>query len=433
MNDVCFYQAWRACDQQNIDSVMEFVRSSAGILLAAIVSSLAKQAHQQEIAEQVLADSYCLFALNTARFAKLDEKALQTIFFEILARRLSLSQQTLAKHAAASQPGEESDSIILQKMPNPQGIAPSRVSALSLLEGVRGADKIEYSKTWMSQLELRLRYYLDLAPNGYAGSGEAIYPGTFDSRYKWQVRLNRVKMKIILALRQSLVSPLVSGWLKLVSLTKIGRRWLIGKGLPRLWATQNFAEDLTLSIDPLKITKMAALKRPVRKQLKQRFLWDGDWDEQVEPFVENDRYVFISDIWQHRDCPQASEFYTQYMAKVASNKAFVDHFAGIALTSSERIFAYIQHYLFYMYNMACFGFEGEYGKDSVWVALDRNSSLVKVKHGLHRTAMAQVLGLKRMTVKVRGVHHLHWQNVTLEGLDDLEAFERFMYQLKCLD
>lgn len=432
MNDVCFYQAWRACDQQNIDGVMEFVRSSAGTLLGVIVSVLAKQAHQQEIAEQVLADSYCLFALNSARFIKLDNEALQVIFFEILARRLSLSQQLLEPQSSAIQEPEKHQ-VIRQRMPQPKGIEPLRVNALSLQQNACCTHKLKYSTAWFKHLEMRLCYYLDLAPNGYAGSGEAIYPGIFDYHYQWLVRAHRIKMKVILALRHRVVSPLVTGWLKLVSLNKTGRRWLVHKGLPRVWASSSFAEELTLTVDPFKITKMAALQRPVRRQLKQRFLWEGNWDEQVEPFVNNNRYVFIDDIWQHRDCPQSSEFYTQFMTKIANNKAFMDHFAGIALTSSERVLGYIQYYLFYMYNMACFGFESEYGKDAVWVALDRNNSLVKVKHGLHRTAMAQVLGLKQMTVKVRGVHHQHWQNVTLEGHEGIEAFEQLMKQLKCHD
>jgi hypothetical protein len=54
------------------------------------------------------------------------------------------------------------------------------------------------------------------------------------------------------------------------------------------------------------------------------------------------------------------------------------------------------------------------------VALDRQGKLIKINKGLHRLAMAQVVGLKKLPVRVRAVHRLWW-NKEVSGPDNSMA------------
>ena len=60
--------------------------------------------------------------------------------------------------------------------------------------------------------------------------------------------------------------------------------------------------------------------------------------------------------------------------------------------------------------------------------MDRHGELVKINKGLHRMAMAQVIGIPRVEVRVRGIHRQWWQQVS-EGAKGDTAMQRVLAAL----
>ena len=65
-----------------------------------------------------------------------------------------------------------------------------------------------------------------------------------------------------------------------------------------------------------------------------------------------------------------------------------------------------------MEDMSYFGFKAGLRKDRLGVVIDRHGGLIKSNKGLRRIAMAQTLGIQRVTVRVRAVHQLWWEQFT---------------------
>ncbi|MFM2480692.1 hypothetical protein [Celerinatantimonas sp. YJH-8] len=434
MKDLNFQQAVKDCCHKNIKGMMDFVIASSPLLLATLQNCFDEDENQSLYAERVVADSYYLFALNAIRFRKCNPDLARLAFFEILARRLSFSRQPL--NMTGNEP--MTDSIpetaiesLQQIFPIPDGIVPPRIKSIQLLQiAARSHSRVVLDSPWLAHVERQLQYYLGLNPLGLAANGEAIYPDTFDPQQAFAVRCHRWKTRVILAIRKKVVTPLLEGIARTVIRFEPGRQWMYRYGLSRRLMQKDFPEQLRITVDPQRIQKMGAFKRKMRQKMDSRLIWDGDWDQCTGRFEDNSRYRFISDIWQHRDTPQDSRFYQHQLEQIDAGEPFVDRYNGVSLTSPRRIVGHIQLYLLYMYNMACFGFSGGQGKDEVWIALDRHNDVVKVNHGLHRTAMAQVIGLRQMEVSVRAVHRLWWQQMLLDcsATDDIYLFFSHLQQ-----
>lgn len=436
MKDLDFQQVVTDCQRRDIHAVMDFVGASAPKLLATLSTCFKTDEDPQRHAQQVLTDTYTLCALNVENFESCDNRSARYAFFEVLARRLSFSKAILAKEFIGqlqSVPAEDEAlaQALHQLLPIPDGIEPPMISGIQLHALMMAqSQQVHVDSSYLAHVERLLRYHMGMHPLGYAANGEGVYPDSFDPRLGQNVRRHRQRTQVILAVRYSLVNPILDACVRLIAKFGWGRRAMVQYGLPRRLFQQRYGEQLRISIDPKSIRKMGTFKRQLRKKMNHRLIWDGDWDTQVKSFTHTSRHIFISDIWQHRDHIERSDFYRKYMGMVDQGKPFVDHYSGVALTSHERIIGYVQLYLFYMYNMACFGFTTGQSKDDVWVALDRNAEIVKVKHGLHRTAMAQVIGLRQIDVSVRAVHRLWWQQAVTERYDRQRLLEQFFGQLQ---
>nr|WP_298415659.1 hypothetical protein [uncultured Halomonas sp.] len=143
-----------------------------------------------------------------------------------------------------------------------------------------------------------------------------------------------------------------------------------------------------------------------------QFIWKGDWDLTRSDFRNGSRYRFIADIWRHRNELAQSTSYRHFMQRIEHDKPFRSHQKGILLNTSDKVLEYLNIYVGYMQDILSHGFDARLGKDRLSVAIDRNGQVVKLNRGLHRLAMAQVLGLKEIPVQVRAVHALWWQQVT---------------------
>ncbi len=264
-------------------------------------------------------------------------------------------------------------------------------------------------------------------------SGELADPNLFDPILGPRMRLSRIAMRTRQHVDRYLTQPLSRSALAIWMHQLPGAQRIEHWGLPRHSLEARFRDALEVDVAPRSLTlnmnyPRSFPDRRIRHGINKRLLWDGSWDQHLEPFTASRRLHFIADIWEHRRNLLNSRSYHQLAEQLARGNPIASHSDGILLDRPERVLAYLRRYLLYMESMACFGFDSQLGKDPLAAAIDRHGQLVKINKGLHRMAMAQVLGVPKVTVRVRGIHRLWWQQISA-GSTGSEALERVLEAL----
>jgi len=194
-------------------------------------------------------------------------------------------------------------------------------------------------------------------------------------------------------------------WLKNHSMGK----WVEQMGLPRRSMEKRFKHSLSLEVDPNSLNNLVSFKNKYqRRHLGNRFIWDGDWDKRTRHFHDTKRYKFLADIWENRSDLSKSKRFHELVNMYKKGKPYRSYHKGVYLDTEQKVHRFLQIYLTFMEQLRRYGYDPSLAVDPVGVALDRQGKLIKINKGLHRLAMAQIVGLKKIPVQVRAVHRLWW-------------------------
>jgi hypothetical protein len=203
-------------------------------------------------------------------------------------------------------------------------------------------------------------------------------------------------------------------WLKNHSMGK----WVEQMGLPRRSMEKRFGSSLSLEVDPNSLNNLVSFKNKYqRRHLGNRFIWDGDWDKRTRHFHDTERYQFLADIWENRSDLSKSKRFHELVSMYKKGRPYRSYHKGVYLDSEHNVYRFLNIYLTFMEQLGTYGYDYSLADDPVGVALDRQGKLIKINKGLHRLAMAQIVGLKEIPVQIRAVHRLWWdKNNSSQGI-----------------
>ncbi len=200
-------------------------------------------------------------------------------------------------------------------------------------------------------------------------------------------------------------------WQKKTSLGK----WVEKAGLPRRSIEAHFQAALTLEVDPHSLNTLIAFENKYqRRSLGNRFIWDGDWDKNTRHFHDTERYRFLADIWEHRSDLTRSSRFQELTAMYRNKKPYSSYHKGVYLDTDSKVHRFLEIYLTFMKQLEQDGYNPSLAEDHIGIALDRKGHMVKINKGLHRLAMAQIVGLKKLPVCIRAVHRYWWNTNNAE-------------------
>ncbi len=389
-------------------------RAAAPSLLAVAQRFLSEARHVDDVTH----DTLMLAWQNAHRQAK-SELSPEGWLFAVLASRLH--SQLTAKAALASS-GGVFDPIPAQR----QGAA--------LWQLAQTLAPVPPGEALSRRLEQRLQDLRRAPGLPLTPTGETVHPPLYDRRLRRRMLRSRVAYLAKMAFQHALGRPFEDFLFRRWQRNREACRTLEQQGLPRRSLESALGERLDLEIDPRRLVRGFSYPdgfpdRLERRKASNLFLWEGDWDRPRHYLADSGHVRFIQDIWRHRLAPEESDTFQQLEASRLSGNPMRSHHRGMLLDSRERILEYLRLYLLYMEDMACFGFDAGAGKDRLGVAVDRRGQLIKINKGLHRLAMAQVLGLPRITVRVRSVHRAWWDEQTRDCGGE-EALERLVSALR---
>lgn len=268
-------------------------------------------------------------------------------------------------------------------------------------------------------------------------TGERVYPPLYHPELHARMSRSRAAFRFKEGFKRRLGRPLEDWLFKRWLDNKPGSAALERQGLLRRSVEAHLGDKLEVEIDPLTLKRGLSYPRSfpdraLRRRVSNLFLWPGDWDIPTPRLTETQRHRFIEDIWRHRLDLTGSDNYAELMKKLEQEQPLSLHHQGILLNSPERILGYLNQYRMYMEDMSCFGFKADVSKDQLGAVIDRDGGLIKSNKGLHRLAMAQVLGIQRIIVRVRAVHQRWWEHQT-EGTKGKEAMHKLNHSISGLE
>lgn len=318
------------------------------------------------------------------------------------------SQQAM-KHQVSALAAENEATVA-----SPTGPRPALLSGARLAAQAQQEPPAAPSRQLMDELSDLIAAEIAQRHAPLTPTGEPVYPPLYDPALRQRMLRSRAAYQIKESFKRHLGRPFEDVWFKRWLANKAGSALLESQGLPRRSVEAYLGDRLDLEIDPCALTR--GLDYPAsfpnhaqRRKVSNLFIWTGDWDLTTPSLADTQRQRFICDIWTHRLDLTASDNYARLMKQLEQGNPLRLHHQGILLNSEARILTYLERYRLYMEDMSCFGFKPGLGKDSLGIVIDRQGGIIKSNKGLHRLAMAQVLGIQRVTVRVRAIHQLWWE------------------------
>jgi hypothetical protein len=134
----------------------------------------------------------------------------------------------------------------------------------------------------------------------------------------------------------------------------------------------------------------------------------SDIRQPVESVV---RYQVISDFIQNIDNYEQSIWFKKLVTDL-HQKGVARH-KKLSMTNLDEVHAFFNGYVIALYeSLVANGFDFSKGNDVAKVYIDANGDILKGESGFHRFAIARVVGIKKMPVRVQGVHALWTNGVT---------------------
>ena len=203
--------------------------------------------------------------------------------------------------------------------------------------------------------------------------------------------------------------------------------------LPVSMATNFFDGALTIEVDPRRIShRVPYAFRETQRDIKPRFVWQGDWDVDAEVLDDDPRFIDMRELVAHDDTYRTTQAYRRMLA--AAEAGSPEWRQQVTLRSAQEIDDYFESKARLLAALRSMGYKSQaqlsQSGDEIGIAIGRHGELLKYYHGHHRIALAKLLEVDRITVSVGMVHHLWVQECCLKyGGDPVAAVRRGLASL----
>ena len=182
----------------------------------------------------------------------------------------------------------------------------------------------------------------------------------------------------------------------------VGDRWLTRRSV-----VAAMPAETRLYVPPRELQKVVRVPKGGRRR---RYFLPGDWDLHATPLEDHQRYLFMKDIWQHRDDLTRSKTYEGWFAQAVAGRPKTVKSKGLSLENEELIVSYLNSQLDLFLSIKKEGVRTDLAPDEINVAIGRNGELLKANGGRKRTMAAYILGLDSMPVRIAYIHRDYWQS-----------------------
>jgi hypothetical protein len=141
------------------------------------------------------------------------------------------------------------------------------------------------------------------------------------------------------------------------------------------------------------------------------FIWSGEWDKDLIPIEEHVKFVMIKELFVEKKRYKDTQFYSYAVNEMKRGNPLKR--GNIMLDSIENINLYFEKHKKLFKDINASGFDLNLASNT-GVVVNRNGNLIHFRGGHHTFAIAKILGIKRVNIKIRAVHS-EWLINQLKG------------------
>ncbi len=194
--------------------------------------------------------------------------------------------------------------------------------------------------------------------------------------------------------------------------------------IPVLFVNLYLNDLLVFKIDPKKIKYHIKDPDILSDNL---FVWSGGWDRKIIAIEEHEKFNMIRELIADKRSYEDLQFYSYAIEQTKIGKP-VSRGNNI-LDSKEKIMQYFKKQERLFEEIKSKGFDLELAPE-IGIAVSREGSLIHYRQGHHTLAMAKILGVKDVMVRIRAVHRL-WllERIRGDGLFLLKSLRKGIKKL----
>jgi len=174
--------------------------------------------------------------------------------------------------------------------------------------------------------------------------------------------------------------------------------------LPALLASLCFGNSLVFKINP-KLLKHHILDPDIMPE--NLFVWSGEWDRDIIPIEEHEKFNMIKELFVDKKDYHNTQFYSLAVNQMLKSDPLQR--GNIKLDSTENIILYFEKHKKIFKDIKSNGFNLSLAPQ-VGVVIGRNGELIHFRQGHHTLAIAKILSVENVIVRIRAVHSLWLYN-----------------------
>ena len=178
--------------------------------------------------------------------------------------------------------------------------------------------------------------------------------------------------------------------------------------IPTLLASLCLNDLLVFKVDQKKIKYHIKDPDKMRDEL---FVWSGDWDRDIIAIEEHEKFNMTRELIVEKKDYDDIKFYSFAMEEIRSDRPLSR--GNIRLDSEGKIVQYFKKQERLFEDIKANGFDLELAPE-IGIAVERDGRFIHYRQGHHTLAMAKILGVENVMVRIRAVHHL-WLLEKIKG------------------
>lgn len=195
--------------------------------------------------------------------------------------------------------------------------------------------------------------------------------------------------------------------------------------VPALLANLCFGDSLVYRINP-KLLKYHILDPDIMPE--NLFVWSGEWDRDIIPIEEHEKFSMVKELFVNKKDFRDTRFYSLAVKRMNEGKPLQR--GNNILDSEENIGEYFKKHIRLFNDIKNSGFNLNLAPE-VGVVIGRDGRLIHFRQGHHTLAMAKILGVENIIVRIRAVHS-KWLSGQIKNRSSLYILESVRRELKNL-
>lgn len=158
------------------------------------------------------------------------------------------------------------------------------------------------------------------------------------------------------------------------------------------------------------------------------FIWSGEWDRDIISIEEHEKFIMIKELFVDKKDYQNTKFYSFAINQMLKGDPLQR--GNIKLDSIENIILYFEKHKKIFKDIKANGFDLNMAPQ-IGVVISRDGKLLHFRQGHHTLAIAKILGIDNVNIRIRAVHS-NWLSNQIRnssGLYLLESIRRGFKQL----